>query len=57
MIHGPGNKGNLNLLYQLVSKGLPWPFCALIINVLLSVENLCFIIKRVIKGIPVVFIM
>ena len=25
MIHGPGNKGNLNLLYSLVSKGLPWP--------------------------------
>jgi nucleoside-diphosphate-sugar epimerase len=25
MIHGPGNKGNLNLLYQLVAKGLPWP--------------------------------
>jgi nucleoside-diphosphate-sugar epimerase len=25
MIHGPGNKGNLNLLYKLVSKNLPWP--------------------------------
>ena len=25
MIHGPGNKGNLNLLYKLVSKGIPWP--------------------------------
>lgn len=25
MIHGPGNKGNLNLLYNLVSKGIPWP--------------------------------
>jgi nucleoside-diphosphate-sugar epimerase len=23
MIHGPGNKGNLNLLYNLISKGLP----------------------------------
>ncbi|MBM3455152.1 MAG: NAD-dependent epimerase/dehydratase family protein [Bacteroidetes bacterium] len=50
MIHGPGNKGNLNLLYNLVSKGLPWPlgayenkrsFC--------SVENLCFIIKELIE--------
>jgi nucleoside-diphosphate-sugar epimerase len=29
MIHGPGNKGNLNLLYQLVSKGLPWPLLVL----------------------------
>lgn len=25
MIHGPGNKGNLNLLYKVVSKGTPWP--------------------------------
>lgn len=25
MIHGPGNKGNLNLLYKIVEKGLPWP--------------------------------
>ena len=28
MIHGPGNKGNLNLLYQVVSKGIPWPLGA-----------------------------
>ena len=50
MIHGPGNKGNLNLLYQLVSKGLPWPlgafenhrsFC--------SIENLCFVIKELLN--------
>jgi nucleoside-diphosphate-sugar epimerase len=55
MIHGPGNKGNLNLLYNLVSKGIPWPlgafqnkrsFC--------SIENLLFIIKELIerKDIP-----
>ncbi len=25
MIHGPGNKGNLNLLYKLVKSGIPWP--------------------------------
>jgi nucleoside-diphosphate-sugar epimerase len=50
MIHGPGNKGNLNLLYNLVSKGYPWPlgdfenrrsFC--------SIENVCFIIKELIE--------
>ena len=49
MIHGPGNKGNLNLLYQLVSKGIPWPlgafenkrsFC--------TIDNLMFIIKELI---------
>ena len=28
MIHGPGNKGNLNLLYSVVSKGIPWPLGA-----------------------------
>lgn len=51
MIHGPGNKGNLNLLYKIVGKGLPWPlgvyknkrsFC--------SIDNLCFIIKELIKN-------
>ena len=50
MIHGPGNKGNLNLLYKLVSKGIPWPlgafenkrsFC--------SIDNLIFILKELIK--------
>lgn len=28
MIHGPGNKGNLNLLYAIASKGIPWPLGA-----------------------------
>ena len=50
MIHGLGNKGNLNLLYKLVSKGIPWPlgsfdnkrsFC--------SIDNLMFIIKELIN--------
>lgn len=49
MIHGPGNKGNLNLLYRMVQNGVP--------NLLgafknrrsfLSVENLCFVIKEMI---------
>jgi nucleoside-diphosphate-sugar epimerase len=50
MIHGPGNKGNLNLLYSLVSKGLPWPL-GLFENSrsYLSLENLCFIIKELIE--------
>lgn len=50
MIHGPGNKGNLNLLYKLVSKGITWPlgafenqrsFC--------SIDNLMFIIKELLE--------
>ena len=55
MIHGPNNKGNLNLLYKLVSKRIPWilglfnnsrSYC--------SVENLSFIIRELItnKKIP-----
>jgi nucleoside-diphosphate-sugar epimerase len=47
IIHGPGNKGNLNLLYQLVVKGLPWPLGAFENQrSFLSVENLCFVIKE-----------
>ena len=50
MIHGPGNKGNLNMLYKLVSTSLPWPlgsfenrrsFC--------SIDNLIFVIRELIK--------
>ncbi len=50
MIHGLGNKGNLNLLYNLISKGLPWPL-GLFENSrsYLSIENLCFIIKELIE--------
>jgi nucleoside-diphosphate-sugar epimerase len=51
MIHGPGNKGNLNLLYKIIVKGLPWPlgafnnkrsFC--------SIDNLCFVINELIEN-------
>jgi nucleoside-diphosphate-sugar epimerase len=47
MIHGLGNKGNLNLLFSMVKKGFYWPlgafknqrsFC--------SIENLCFLISE-----------
>ena len=51
MIHGPGNKGNLNLLYQLVSKGLPWPLGGFQNQrSFLSVENLCFVIKELLEN-------
>ena len=51
MIHGPGNKGNLNLLYKLVSKGLPWPLGEFENSrSYLSIENLCFIIKELIDN-------
>ena len=50
MIYGPGNKGNLNLLFKIVSKSIPWPlgafenkrsFC--------SIDNLMFILKELIE--------
>lgn len=50
MIHGPGNKGNLNLLFKIVSKNIPWPlgsfenkrsFC--------SIDKLMFIIRELIE--------
>ena len=50
MIHGPGNKGNLNLLYKLSEKGLPWPlgafenkrsFC--------SIDNISFVVQQLIE--------
>jgi nucleoside-diphosphate-sugar epimerase len=50
MIHGPENKGNLNLLYQLVAKGVPWPLKAFHNErSFLSVGNLCFLIKELIE--------
>lgn len=45
MIHGPGNKGNLNLLYGVVKKGIPWPLGAFENKrTFTSIDNLCFII-------------
>ena len=50
MIHGPGNKGNLNLLFNIVSKGLPWPLGNFENKrSYLSVENFCFVVKQLIE--------
>ncbi len=47
MIHGPGNKGNLNLLSKVVEKGVPWPLAAFENNrSYLSIDNLNFLIKK-----------
>lgn len=51
MIHGPGNKGNLNLLYQVVSKGIPWPLASFENHrSFLSIDNLNFVIKWILKN-------
>jgi len=47
MIHGPGNKGNLNLLYQVVQKGMPWPLAAFDNQrSFLGIDNLNYLIKQ-----------
>lgn len=46
MIHGPGNKGNLNLLYGVLSKGIPWPLGAFENRrSFTSIDNLIYLIK------------
>ena len=46
MIHGPGNKGNLNLLYNVVKKGIPWPLGDFENRrSFTSVDNLCYVIE------------
>lgn len=53
MIHGPGNKGNLNLLYAVVRHGLPWPLGAFENHrSFLSVDNLAFILKQMLEKTP-----
>lgn len=50
MIHGPGNKGNLNLLYKLSEKGLPWPLGAFDNKrSFTSMQNLQFVIQEFIE--------
>lgn len=53
MIHGPGNKGNLNLLYKVARLGIPWPlgayentrsFC--------SIANVSFLLNELLRVHP-----
>ena len=54
MIHGPGNKGNLNLLYNVVKKGIPWPLGSFENRrTFTSVENICFAVNGILtKDVP-----
>lgn len=50
MIHGPGNKGNLNLLYGVISKGIPWPLGAFENKrTFTSIDNLSFVIGELLE--------
>lgn len=53
MIHGPGNKGNLNLLHKVAHRGIPWPlgayentrsFC--------SIGNVSFLLNELLRRQP-----
>ena len=51
MIHGPGNKGNLNLLYSVVRRGIPWPLGAFENRrSFTSIGNLCFVMEGLVTG-------
>lgn len=51
MIHGPGNKGNLNLLYNIVKKGIPYPLASYANSrSFLSIDNFCFVVEQLLCG-------
>jgi nucleoside-diphosphate-sugar epimerase len=51
MIHGPNNKGNLNLLYKFVSKRIPWILGAFKnMRSYCSIDNLLFVINEFIHN-------
>ena len=54
IIHGPGNKGNLNLLYNVVKKGIPWPLGDFENRrSFTSIDNLCYVIEGLLtKDVP-----
>lgn len=54
MIHGPGNKGNLNLLYNVVKKGIPWPLGAFENRrTFASIDNVSYVVSELLtKNVP-----
>lgn len=51
MIHGPGNKGNLNLLYKVVEMGIPWPLASFHNQrSFLNIDNLNFLVEQMISN-------
>ena len=52
MIHGPGNKGNLNLLFSVVKHGFPWPLAAFENQrSFTSIGNICAVVEELCKGV------
>ncbi len=50
MVHGPGDKGNLGLLYKLVSKGIPYPLAAFNNKrSFISIDNFSYFIQEILN--------
>lgn len=53
MIHGPNNKGNLNLLYNIIDKRIPFPLGRFKNQrSFLSIDNLCYVIEKLLSVQP-----
>ena len=51
MIHGPNNKGNLNIIYNLMQKKIPWPLGKYQNKrSFLSIDNFNFFVHEIIKN-------
>lgn len=51
MIHGEGDKGNLELLYKVISKGVPYPFGSFDNKrSFVSIDNLCYLFQQIIDN-------
>lgn len=50
MVHGPEDKGNLGLLYKLISKGIPYPLGAFNNRrSFISIDNFSFFIQKIVQ--------
>lgn len=51
MVHGIGDKGNLGLLYSIISKGLPYPLASFDNKrSFISIDNFCFFVEQIITN-------
>jgi len=51
MIHGAGDKGNLRLLYKLISKGIPYPLSSFENKrSFISIDNFCYFIEEIVSN-------
>lgn len=51
MMHGPGNKGNLNLLFKIVKTGIPWPLGAFDnLRSFACIDNVSYVTEKLLDG-------